>query len=595
MDNAQADDPSETSIYDYIVVGSGPGGGTVAANLAEAGFSVLVLEAGPPSGNEVYRDVPLFFAQATEDPEVAWEYWVQHNDGGKAAHGDMWVDEKDGVLYPRASALGGCAIHNSGIIMYPAHSDWDDIMELTGDTGWHHEAMWQHWQKVLEWQAVSSKNPFAQLESPRTDPGNLIASLKDPGWFLKSMENTERSGELNDKNNVGTPGPWHLQIGIKGGVRHGVRDRLISAERNCPTLEIQCDALVEKILFEPGRTGPRAVAVQFLNGRHLYQASPKFQETTEEERATLRQVVRARREVIIAGGTYSTPQILMLSGIGPADHLREHGIDVLVDSPCVGTNLQDRREISVIDRYPLPELTENPYVGALVKSLSPAGPRLSVCLSGWRADPENSQLGQFGVPCITYRTEGADGSATNCVTIGVPIQFRAHHPDWVKEAFAHVGQSWTWLTLMGYTGDRNGYVRLRSGDPTHSPDINFRAFGNGAGGAKDLAALTQAIEMCRELNRLEPGEGEIFPGPDVQDLGDFIRKEHYGHHAACSNPLGRTIEDSVVDSSFKVHGVEGLRIVDASVFPKMPGLFLIAAVQTLSQKASVDILRDTSG
>ncbi|MEV0648269.1 GMC family oxidoreductase [Phytomonospora sp. NPDC050363] len=595
MDHTPADRASDASgAYDYIVIGSGPGGGPVAANLAEAGFSVLVLEAGPPSGDATFRDVPLFFPKATDDPEVAWEFWVQHYDGGKATHGDSWIDDKGGVLYPRSATIGGCAVHNASIVMYPAHGDWDEIMELTGDEGWHHEAMWRHWQKVLAWQALSSNDPFADLESGRAHPDRLVDSLDGPAWYLESKQGVKNSGKLNDRENVGTAGFWNLENGIKDGVRQGVRDRLLSAASSCPRLEIRCDALVEKILFEPGDSGPRAVGVRFLNGRHLYDASPKHRRTTEAERADMRRTVRARREIIVAGGAYNSPQILMLSGIGPAEHLRSHGIEVLVDSPRVGGNLQDRREISVVDEYHLPELADNRHVTDLAESLaSKDSPGPSACLDAWRADPASSPLGMYGNPCVNYTTEGSDRPTTNVCTTGAPFQFRNHHPDWVDEARATIGRTWTWLSLMGYTEDRDGYVRLRSADPTRSPEINFRAFGNGTGGDADLDALVAAIEVCRSINRAEGGGGaEIFPGSEVEDLRDFIRKEHYGHHPACSNPIGRTRADSAVDSTFKVHGTEGLRVVDASVFPKMPGLFLIAAVETLSQKASVDILRD---
>ena len=627
-----------TEGFDYVVVGSGAGGGPVAANLAEAGHRVLLLEAGLDDEDDDYR-VPAFHGRASEHPGMSWPFYVRHfDDRAQQERDEKYRAEHDGVLYPRSGTLGGCTAHNAMITMYPHDADWDGIAELTGDTSWRAGAMRQ-WFERLEacdykrrprmlprhpWLARlfavlpllsekyvnRSRHGFGGwLHTTLADPALAIADgqvrrvLKSAagkslanflGRPLTLVEGLSSAVDPNDWRVRNCPeGLWQIPLAVRDGRRNGSRERILDVARRYPDrLVVRTGALATRVLFDETGTGePVARGVEYLPQPHAYRVDP----AADPGPSVPPVEVRARREVILAGGAFNTPQLLKLSGIGPRAELERHGIPCRVDLPGVGENLQDRYEVGVVTKMRI-DFT-------LLEGLTfrPPGP-------GEEPDPGFAQWRQGqGV----YTTNGALLGAVrrsrpgltspDLFVFGLPAKFTGYYPGYSAD-LAQQSCMFTWAVLKAHTENRAGRVLLRSADPRDPPDIRFRYFEEGSDTAgADLDAVVTGIEDARSIMRClddDEVEGELVPGPEYdtrEKLRGFVRDQAWGHHASCTAAMGpRSDPNAVLGSDFRVHGTRGLRVVDASVFPRIPGFFIVTAIYMAAEKASAVILADAA-
>ncbi|KAK6212455.1 hypothetical protein LQW54_005229 [Pestalotiopsis sp. IQ-011] len=616
--------------YDYVVVGSGPGGGPLAARLAIAGKRVLLLEAGSDPGDLIEYQVPAFNLGSTENKEMRWDYYIHHySDPEKQARdtkmtyristGGLYTGlsppygaEPLGILYPRAGALGGCSSHNALITVYPHQSDWRYIQNLTGDDSWDPANMRRYFQRLerndylpagtpghgfsgwltttLTWFGFlleDAKLLSLVFAAARAAGGNIVPTLKNLWNVLAVDINTDFAGRDEHE------GLYQVPIAVTQGVRNGPREFVLNTA-NAVTrsgqrqyhLDVQLNTLVTKIRFDMTGDIPRAVGVDYIRGQSLYKADPRFHDGSNGTAGS----VNAKQEVILSAGTFESPKLLKLSGVGPAAELRAFNIPVLVDLPGVGTNLQDRYETSVIGT------TGSDF--AVTHNCTFGRTENDTCLARWRNGHSNSDRGIYASNSLAFgvvKKSSTAGADPDLFIAGAPGYFPGYYPGYSQNASMDA-RHWSWVTLKAHTHNTAGTVRLASADAQDVPVIDFNSF-SGSKGDSDVQAVVEGMQLSREMFRdLIPLDGsftEVWPGEGVtgDGLTDFVRNEAWGHHASCTNPIGPDAEPmAVLNSDFTVKGTQGLRVVDASVFPKIPGFYIAVPIYMISEKAADVIL-----
>ena len=595
--------------YDYIVVGSGAGGGPLAARLALAGFRVLVLEAGRLEDSYDYQ-VPAFHPRASEDERMAWNFFVRHYQDEEQQKKDWkYRPEAGGVLYPRAATVGGCTAHNAMILVYPHNSDWEHMADVTGDDSWRAEKMRRYFVR-LERCGYESSEETASRHGFR---GWLATNVADPmlmvrdKYLVSLVRATARESFVTMDDSLGQvgaklksgydPNDWRLvEQGVEGvcltpistyrGRRVGSREFLAEAQAVCPeNLTITTDALVSRVLLDEQN---RATGVEYLSGASLYRADPRYREGNSPQAMR----VFAKREVILAGGAFNTPQLLKLSGIGPENELRSVGITPRLVLPGVGENLQDRYEVCVV--------TKMNGAFSTVEGATFRPPR-----EGEKGDPQFQAWLEGEGP---YTTNGAvvslikrskdERPEPDLFIFGLLGRFQGYYPGYSDDIRPDENY-FTWAILKAHSNNAAGSVTLRSSDPTETPRIDFHYFDEGSDWAEDLESVAAGVDTVRRITARATGviEEEIVPGPEVassEEIRAYIKDNAWGHHASCTCKMGPASDPmAVVDSRFRVHGTQNLRVVDASVFPKIPGFFIASSVYMISEKASDVIIEDS--
>ena len=515
-----------------------------------------------------------------------------------------FVPKFDGILYPRAGTLGGCTAHNAMIMAYPQNADWDYIADLTGDRSWESGRMRAHFERLencryrplYRWLAKLGINPTRHgwngwLHTERTLPLSAIANRALAKTVLESAHEVLRQ-EGHDLDTIAwalarglDPNDWrvvkkdsvglrHVPLTTRDFTRNGTRERLLDIQRRYPErLQIILNALATRVLLD----GNRAIGVEYLRGERLYRAHGKPSDAPGEA-AT----IRATREVILAGGAFNSPQLLMLSGIGPEETLLRHGIPVRVPLAGVGRNLQDRYEIGVVNRMNFERW--DAYRGA---TFSAGDPQFEEWKAGGGVYATNGS-----VLTLFSRSTGATINDVFCMSL--LTRFSGYFPGYSREIASRLNYL-TWVVLKAHTGNRSGEVTLRSPDPRDTPLINFRYFDDGD---QDLDAVVGGVKFVRRLSEDLRAKRliaeEELPGDHLRsddDLRDFVRYNAWGHHASCSCAIGTASQGGVLTSDFRVHQTEGLRVVDASAFPRIPGFFIVSAVYMIGEKAAEAILQ----
>jgi 4-pyridoxate dehydrogenase len=526
--------------YDTIIVGAGSAGCVLANRLSEdSATRVLLLEAGPPDSHP-YIHIPLGLGPMHKKRMFDWGYESEP----EPALGGRRIEAM------RGKVLGGSSSINVMAFTRGDPADYERWAQ-SGALGWSYADVLPYFKRVESWE--DGANVFRGGDGPI---GVEWAKTKDP-LFDAWIEAAKKCGypHVQDYNAGSHEGFGRSQYTIRNGRRSSAAAAYLRPALKRPNLTLHTGALTTHVLTQ----GTRATGVEYVHRGQTIRAN-------------------ADAEVILSAGTFNTPQILMLSGIGPADHLRELGIVPVVDLP-VGQNLQDHvaglimysrpqagpfRDAMRFDRMALGMIQAH-LRGTGVATVVPGGLHAFV-----KTRPEHS------VPDIEFMFRGA------------PTKAELWFP-YLKPAYADgFGIRPTLLHPQS-----RGVVKLASRDPRAHPRIFFNLLTV----ASDLAILREGFKRAREVamqTPLDPYRGEEkSPGAKVQtdaDIDAWLKRTVItAHHPASTAPMG-TREDCVLDPDLKVRGMERLRVVDASAMPDLVSAHINATVLMMAEKAA-DLIR----
>jgi len=527
---------SPESRSDYIIVGAGSAG-AVLANRLSNDASVALFEAGPEDHWWDFRvHMPAALSHVLSNDTYNWYY-----------HSEPESELADRPMYcPRGRVLGGSSSINGMIYVRGNPADYDQWAEAEGMESWAYEHCLPYFQKAETRRHGDAE--FSGTDGPlQVGRGAGIGPLND-AWLAAGQEAGYRLS--NDFNGAEQEGVGTFDCTILNGRRLSTARAYLHPISERKTLQIHKKTLVSRILFE----GKRAIGVE-------YQQRGKVMKHYAE------------KEVIISGGAINSPQLLMLSGVGPADHLRELDIPLICDLPGVGQNLQDHLEIYVqyscdapVSIYPSIKWYRQPFVGMQWYLFNTGAGATNHFETGAFLRSSNKVMYpdlQFHFLPVAMNYDGSD-------------KYEGHGFQ------VHVGP-------MKPTS--RGAITLRSADPREAPRIQFDYNST----EEDREVMRRGIEMVREIVSQPAFDGlrgqELRPGSgDADDIDEFIRD--YGesaYHPSCTCKMGLD-EMAVVDAVARVHGLEGLRVIDASIMPDVTNGNLNAPVIMMAEKLSDAIL-----
>jgi choline dehydrogenase len=484
--------------------------------------------------------VPLGYGKLFKNNTVNWMYQTEPEPGlgGRT------------IFQPRGKVLGGSSSINGLLYVRGQHEDYDRWRQL-GNTGWGFDDVLPYFKKAEDQQRGAddfhgSGGPLPVSDSRHPDP------LSDA--FIKAA--AETGIPVNpDFNGAAQEGAGWFQTTTRRGRRASTARCYLRPARRRSNLRVETAALAQRILFE----GRRAVAIEY-------------------KQAGVARTARARKEILVCGGAYNSPQLLQLSGVGPGELLARHGIDVVLDAPGVGADLQDHLQVRIVTRCAHP-ITLNDIVHSPLRKLM-----TGLQYAAFRTGPLTIAAGTSGA---FFRTN------PRLATPDVQIHFLPFSTDKMGEALhSYSGFS---ASVCQLRPESRGSLRIKSADPSVPPEIRINYLAT----ETDRAANVEGLKILRKILQAPAlraySVDEVEPGAKVtsdEELLDFCRKRGstvYHPTSTCrmgNDPL------AVVDQRLRLRGLEGLRVIDASVMPDLISGNTNAAVIMIAEKASQMILDD---
>lgn len=531
-------------VFDYVIVGAGSAGCVLANRLSQnQGLSVCVLEAGPSDWNP-YIHIPAGFIKTFENSSVNWGYRQEPSEGTSGRT----------LLAPRGKTLGGSSSINGHIYNRGQPIDFETWSKASNSS-------WSYAELLPRFKRLERRIGHGDPAYRGRDGELVVTDLEHRHPLCDAfIAGAESVGipRNSDYNGLTTEGISYAQRTIHKGLRVSAATAFLRPAMGRPNLHVQTKAHATRLLLE----GRRVVGVQYCMGGAGGEV----------------RTVRARREVVLSAGAYNTPQLLELSGIGDPEVLRANGIAVQHALPGVGNSLQDHYA---------------PRTVARVKNIRTIneisrGPRLGLEIAKWL-------VGRKGIlslsPTLVYGTWHSGVTAEQC-----DLQFTFTPASYDEGVIGRLADR-PGMTVAAWQQrpQSRGSVHITSPDPFKAP----RIFHNYLATELDRQVTIAGMRLSRQLLATAPlrqyFDHEEFPGDAVQTDEQFLEmarnKGNSTYHPACSCPMGPASDArAVVDESLKVHGLDGLRIADASIMPAMISGNLNAVVMVIGEKAAEMIL-----